>query len=93
LAFSDAGRWSLEASGRSSNVGAPTQNQPTFFIFWLNRAKFDPRVSVLQMVQHGPAWSRTNTITMASESICSVMTPDTRHHRLEYTTADPQHMF
>jgi hypothetical protein len=36
-----------------------------------------------------------NTITMASKSICSVMTADqvTRHRRLKNTTADPQHMF
>jgi hypothetical protein len=45
--------------GRSGNVGAPTQNQPTFFIFWLNRAKFD---RTCECPANGPAWSRTSSM-------------------------------
>jgi hypothetical protein len=55
----------MKITGRSGNVGAPTQNR-LFFIFWLNRAKFDRacecRANGPARVQHGPAWSRTSSM-------------------------------
>jgi hypothetical protein len=44
---------STSSPGRSNNVGAPTQNG-LFFIFWLNRAKFD---RACECPANGPAWS------------------------------------